>query len=185
MGRADNAPMLCSRAGWFALAAALVGCSPALNWRDVRMEDTPLRLQLPCKPDKAEREVSMAGSALPLRMLGCRADGALFAVSHVRASDAAAAPALLDGWKRAVLRHAQAADVVEQTWAPAGAWQLPQSVRIKARAQGDGGQAVALHATWFAAADSAGVHLFHAVVLAPQPQPQAIDAFFASLAAGP
>ena len=44
-----------------ALMASLVGaltlsaCSPAQNWRDVALEGTPLKVQLPCKPDRTTR----------------------------------------------------------------------------------------------------------------------------------
>ena len=39
-------------AGAAAVAAGLAGCSPALDWRDVRLPDTALVTQLPCKPGR-------------------------------------------------------------------------------------------------------------------------------------
>lgn len=176
--------MLCRRSWSWALAAVLVGCSPALNWREVRIGTAPLRLLLPCKPDRAERDVVMGGVELPLLMLGCAADGVTFAVSHVRAPDAAAAQALLEGWKRVVLLHLQAHDVAEQAWIPAGAWQMPQSVRLLALGRGTDGRTVMLQAAWFGVIDAAGVHLFHAIVLSPRPRPEAADAFLAGLSPG-
>ena len=51
--------------------AALAACSPSLNWRSVRSEAHGLQMLLPCKPDKASREVRMAGTDLQLDMQGC------------------------------------------------------------------------------------------------------------------
>lgn len=148
------------------------------------MHDAPLRVLLPCKPDRAEREVVMGGAALSLSMLGCEADGVTFAVSHVRAPDGALAAPLLQGWRLAVLAHLQAQDVAEEAWAPAGAWQMPQAVRLRAQARTANGVGVVLQAAWFGVVDQAGVHLFHAIVLAPRDRPDAVDAFFGGLSAG-
>ncbi|MFT3719081.1 hypothetical protein [Pseudorhodoferax sp.] len=170
---------------------ALLGCSPALNWRALRLDAMfpqgavpagPLRLTLPCKPDRAERTVPMGGQDLTLQMLGCEADGATFAVSHVLAP---APEALLAGWKAAVLAHLQAQDVQERAWAPAGAMAVPPALQLQARGRRGGGTPLAVHAAWLAARDGAGVHLYHAVVLAPQARPELAETFFAGMAAAP
>lgn len=161
---------------------ALLGCSPALNWRSVRMDGAPLQMLLPCKPDQAEREVSMAGEPLTLSMRGCDAGGATFAVSHVLVADTVQAAKVLAFWKTAVLAHVHAADVVETPFAVPGGWQVPQSLRVQARGQGADGASIAVQAAWFARVDAAGVHLFHAVMLAQHQMPEPAEAFFASLA---
>ncbi|WP_056667618.1 hypothetical protein [Pseudorhodoferax sp. Leaf265] len=169
------------------LTAVLLACSPALNWREVRIEGMPLRMLLPCKPDRAEREVAMGGRQLPLRMLGCDADGATFAVSHVQAPLAAgldAAP-LLAGWKAAVLAHVQAHTEVEQAWAPSGVGILGAGLRLLAEGRRADGAAVAMHAVWFATADAAGLHLVHGVVFAPQARAEVAESFFSSFAPAP
>jgi len=169
------------------LAAMLLACSPALNWREVRIGGMPLRMLLPCKPDRAEREVAMAGRHMPLRMLGCDADGATFAVSHVQAPLAAApdAAALLAGWKAAVLSHVRASAVVEHAWAPAGVGISGPALRLRAEGRTADGAAVAMQAVWFATADAAGLHLVHGVVLAPQLRPDVAESFFSSFAPAP
>lgn len=140
----------------------------------------PLRLLLPCKPDRAERQVSMGGSSVQMQMLGCDADGVTFAVSHVLAPDAATAPALLAGWRAAVLAHLQAVPLREQPWLPPGGWNVPQSLQMWAQ-----GQRVVVQAAWFGARDAAGLHLYHAVVLAPRARPEAAEPFFSGLAVAP
>ena len=47
-------------------AAALTACSPTFNWREVRAEGAGLKAVLPCKPDKSERTVPMAGHDVSL-----------------------------------------------------------------------------------------------------------------------
>jgi hypothetical protein len=161
----------------------MAGCSPTLDWRAVRMEAAPLHMLLPCKPDKAQRDVTMGSQTLSLAMQGCDAGGASFAVSHVQVRDTASAPSLLDGWKAAVLAHVHATQVREQAFVPPGGWAVPQSLRLQANGRRGDGSAVVLHAAWFARVDASGVHLFHAAVFAPQAMPEAAETFFSSLGA--
>jgi len=47
------------RAAWIWIAlASLAACSPAYNWREVRLVDAPLRAMLPCKPTAPTREIT-------------------------------------------------------------------------------------------------------------------------------
>ncbi|MEN9383955.1 MAG: hypothetical protein RL323_1098 [Pseudomonadota bacterium] len=65
-------------------AAVLWGCSPALNWREVRVDGAPLQALMPCKPERATREVPLLGlqaPSLPLHMLSCEASGATYALA--------------------------------------------------------------------------------------------------------
>lgn len=149
------------------------------------MDKAPLQLVLPCKPDRAEREVDMGEGRIPLQMLGCDADGATFALSHAQVADAASAARLLDGWRQAVLKHVAAVDVRASPWSVAGGLQTPQSLRLQAQARRADGSAVTLHAVWFSVADAAGVHLYHGVMLSPRPRPEVADAFFSGMAPAP
>ena len=80
---------------------AVAACSPALNWRQAPLGG--LRFSLPCKPDKAQREVPLAGRSLPLEMQGCEAGGALFAISRAQVGDATAVPAVVQAWRASAL----------------------------------------------------------------------------------
>lgn len=80
-----------------AFAMVLAGCSPALNWRSVTLEG--VQTTLPCKPDQALRPVQLASFDLMLSMVGCEADGGLYAVSHVRLAQGASALAVMDDWR--------------------------------------------------------------------------------------
>lgn len=169
------------------MAMTVAACSPALNWREVRMDKAPLRVLLPCKPDRAEREVDMGGRRVALQMLGCDADGATFAVSHahVPRADTPVAAQLLDGWKQAVLTHVQATDVHARPWTLPGGWTAPQSLRLQAQGRRADGSAVTLQAAWFASVDTTGIHLFHAVMFAPRPRADVGETFLSGLATAP
>lgn len=185
----DNSAMLYGgRWSSILLAASLLACSPALNWREARFDAAvPLHLLLPCKPDRAERAVDMAGHAVALHMLGCDADGATFAVSYVQLADATDAAAVLQGWRSAVLARAQAQSVQDDpAWAPQGAaWPGLAPQRLQATGSRPDGEPVALQAAWFAAAGPAGVQVFHAVMLSPRPRPEVAQAFFSALTVAP
>lgn len=164
----------------------LLACSPALNWREARFDAAgSTRLLMPCKPDRAERAVVMGGQAVTLQMLGCDADGATFAVSHVRVAEAGAAAVILAGWRAAVLAHVQAQSVQELSWAMPGGAAVQPPQRLQAVGRRADGEAVALQAAWFSTAGPGGVHLFHALMVSPSPRADVADTFFSGLAAAP
>lgn len=90
---------------------ALVACSPALNWRQAYVDS--VSVMLPCKPDKAQRSVTLGPHTLTMDMVGCEAAGGLFAVSRVQLPEGVAAPEVLVAWRAqalAALRANQAQD---------------------------------------------------------------------------
>ena len=70
-------------AGGLAVWLGLVACNPALNWRELRFEGQPLRVLLPCKPDRAERQVPLGEAQATLRMMGCEAQDLQFTWSQL------------------------------------------------------------------------------------------------------
>lgn len=158
--------------------AALVACSPALNWRTVRSDAHGLQMLLPCKPDKATRDVPMAGASVALDMQGCDAAGATFAVSHVRLVDATQASAVQAGWQTATLATLHAANPQQQPFEIPGG-QL--GTRWAVQGQRANGRPVSAQAVWFARIRPDGVDLFHAVVLADKSDTAVADTFFTGL----
>jgi len=111
----DPSPRLCAKprpgrpsAGALAstLALALSACSPALDWRTVELEG--LRTVLPCKPDRAARDVVLGPLPVRMSMAGCEAQGALFAISQVTVPAGADAADLEQAWRSAALAQMQA-----------------------------------------------------------------------------
>ncbi len=161
--------------------AWLTACSPAFNWREVPLDGAPLRILLPCKPDRASRPLELAGESVALTMTGCDAGGATFAASQVRLGAGASAGAALAQWRAATLANMRARDIREAPFRPAGSLDLPQSVRLSAVGQRADGTGVQSQAVWFARSSGDGLWLFHAVIYAPAIQPEAAEAFFDGL----
>jgi hypothetical protein len=67
----------------------LAACTPAFNWRDVAFESAPVAALLPCKPDRGERTVPLAGAPRQMVMAGCEAGGATFTVAVVNVAEPA------------------------------------------------------------------------------------------------
>ncbi|MDQ2780684.1 MAG: hypothetical protein M3Y32_14120 [Pseudomonadota bacterium] len=71
------------------LVLGATGCSPALNWRDVRPGQGGVTLQFPCRPDRAERSIALAGSPVSLQLLRCEAGGLTWAFAQADVTDTA------------------------------------------------------------------------------------------------
>lgn len=125
-----------------AVGAGLAGCSPALEWRDVRLPDTALVAQLPCKPGRFGRAVEVAGRPLQLFMLSCEAGGVTYGVATAEVGDPAQVPAVLDGLASAAVSALHAA---EPRFAPldlAGATPFAENVSARLLGVRPDGQAV-------------------------------------------
>lgn len=166
----------------FAVSLGLAACSPALNWRTLTLPEAALRLNLPCKPDHAQRSVELAGTTVALSMTGCEADGATFAVSTAALSDPSRAGVALTHWRAAVLARigAQAADT-EVPFVPPGALPLAQAVRMAAQGRKPDGSALYMQAVWFVRPLGPQMQLYHAVVYTDKPRPDVADAFIAGI----
>jgi hypothetical protein len=161
----------------FASAWALAACSPTFNWREVRAEPTPLKAMLPCKPDKAARNVPMAGREVSLQVLGCDTGGATFAVMFADLGDAGRADETLAQWKTASLSNMRGTTSQESPFMPDGALALPQSLQVVATGQRADGSKVESQAAYFAH----GRHVFQAVIYAGQLKPEVAEPFFSGL----
>lgn len=170
-----------------AVALVLLACSPALNWRGVALPEAGLSLSLPCKPDRATRPVDPGTGMVELSMVGCEADGATFALSHMPLAHPAQAGAALARWRDAMRARMQAASgpQADTPFVLPHALALPQSVRMAARGVAPDGSAVFAEAVWFARLEGGQARLFHAVVYARQPRPAVADTFFAGLVLQP
>ncbi|WP_300650749.1 hypothetical protein [Hydrogenophaga sp.] len=142
---------------------ALTACYPAFNWRELRLEGTPLQALLPCKAETAERTVPLGGASTLLHMHSCKAGGLTFALAWANAADAAAVPALLSDWQRASLAAirvdpALSADPAYRWNATVAGASLAQG--ITARGTDPQGQPVQARAVYFAR----GAQVFQAAV---------------------
>lgn len=166
-------------------ALCLSACSPDQNWRDVTLEGTAFKAQLPCKPDRTTRAVNMGVVTLSLQVVGCESAGAMLAVMTAELPAGADATALMSGWQKATLQNARVDASVtpprQQVWHREGLLPLAETVRIQAKGQNAKGQDVMLDAVWGAVAAGDRVRLIHAVVYAPQIPPEMANTLFDGL----
>ena len=155
----------------FVVGLGATACSPALNWRNVTLGD--LALSLPCKPDHAQRKVPMDGQELAMEMVGCEADGALFAVSRVGVPASLPADQLQALWQKAALQQMRAEDRLDV--APLAV--RPRSVALRVLSvlgQSADGQPVQARLAWVAA----GTDIYHFAVYAARITPEMAEPFF-------
>lgn len=175
-----------------AVAASLLGlaaCNPTFNWRDVRPEGAALSLLLPCKPDKAEKKVPLGDRPVVLRLLGCDAGDATFAVAVADVGDASRVAAVLAQWQSGTLANMKAPPVGQRQGTSdkgttevlplklPGAALQPPAVLVKARGQRADGTAVRGQAAYFVQ----GSQVFQVVIYAAEISPEVAETFFSSL----
>jgi len=121
---------------WLGLTV-LMGCTPALNWRDIRLADSELQVLMPCKPDAATRTVQLPVGQravdATLRMQGCEASELQFTLAQMSVPDGITMADALSAWRAASLAplKAQPGDVSIQAWQLRGADAVPSPQRAE------------------------------------------------------
>jgi hypothetical protein len=118
----------------------MLGCTPALNWREVPLGST--KVMLPCKPDRAQRPVQLGEKQMNMEMVGCEAGSALFAASRLEVPPAEQ-PAVLAQWHRASL--ASLGDITQSQAAPP---LTGQSLAVIGQGKGQDGSAIQARFLW-------------------------------------
>lgn len=168
-----------------ALILLLCSCTPALNWRDVRLESadgSTLKAALPCKPDNATRKQQLGDIQVDLSMMGCQSADTTFTLSRIPLANPLDAPKVMAAW--------QAAGVANVRAKPAGAIAIP-AVVLGASAwppavwQTIDGEVTQAHMLWFAKQTATGVTVYQAAMygkqLSNEAMTEVVSTFFESL----
>jgi hypothetical protein len=144
----------------------LCGCTPALNWREVRQESpdgSTLKAALPCKPDVATRQQKLENIQVELSMMGCIANETTFTLSRIPLDNALDVPKVLAAWQTAAVTNLNAknAPLVAISVTGASAW--PAATRVTLE-----GAANQAHMLWFAKQTATGVSLYQAAMYGNQ-----------------
>jgi len=163
------------------IAVALGACSPTFNWREVRLETTPLQALMPCKPETAQRSVPMAGSPTELHLLACETGGVRFAVAWADLAAPAQVPQALAAWRSASLQaigvRSLPGDEASTAWEVSVSGAAPQALGVQANGQNPAGGPVQTRAVYFAR----GTQVFQAAVYGERLPAEALEAFFGGL----
>jgi hypothetical protein len=73
----------------------LAACTPTWDWRSVPLPGTQLVTELPCRPSRFQRDVTVAGVPLKLFMLSCETGGVTYGVATADVADPARVDAVL------------------------------------------------------------------------------------------
>jgi hypothetical protein len=155
------------------LLAGLCACSPALNWREVLLDR--LTVFLPCKPDRAQRTVTLGTVDVALEMAGCEAGNTLYAVSHLQVKDANTLPTVVQQWQTVALRNLQSSSQQTVPWTvPKGASAAERLAAVGTRANGD---VMAAQMAWVIS----GTDIYHVAVYAKRLSPEQSDTLFSDI----
>jgi hypothetical protein len=97
--------LLCGKPSAWLIAvqcvAFLMGCSPSHNWRTLSVSGAPWQAVIPCKPDVAQREVSLGGTKTELQVQSCDNQGLRFALAWMVVPPTVDAQQLMAQWQQA------------------------------------------------------------------------------------
>lgn len=146
-------------------------CTPALNWRELRVDGSALRVMLPCKPSVFARQISIADHSVQWTVLTCRAGESTWSVGYGAAPEADATAKILAAlgrgdvnvtlmpWPSAAIE--QTAGAARRRWVH----ESPERVTLQ------GEDLLFSH----------GNHAFRVSVTGPRVDPEAAQFFFASV----
>jgi len=164
----------------FILAALLhAACTPALDWREVRLPDAGAVAAFPCKPSHASRRLLLAGHDVDMTLHGCTAAGTTWGLSYADVADPFRVGPALDALSAAVLNnvHAAAPTGTNDPFSVTGMTPNPHAVRLRAVGTRPDGSAVTVEAAVFAK----GTRVFQASMVGGKPDAQSSQTFFSSL----
>ncbi|WP_254073933.1 hypothetical protein [Burkholderia sp. S171] len=96
------------------IAASLLACTPAYDWRTIQNNDDAYEVTFPAKPRSDARDIDVAGKPMHMKMQMAEAADAVFAVGTVDLPDAdpATQRAALDFLQQGLARNLNAAPAV-------------------------------------------------------------------------
>ena len=155
----------------------VLACSPALDWREVRPEDSGAIALFPCKPSSHARMVVLAGSPVRLTLSACKAAGVTFGFAFADVVDPRrVGPALAE------LTESAVKNVSGRTEPPrpadvSGATPNPAAARVRVSGRRPDGDPVEEEVAVFAK----GTRIYQATVIGPKLDREVTDMFFGGL----
>lgn len=159
------------------MALWLSACAPTLDWREVRPERSALVVLMPCKPEKAERPVELAGTTVPVALLACRAGDTLWGVTTAELRDPARVGAALAQLRQARARNLDGRELSHEPAVVKGMTPQPEAQRFVVSGRDPEGREVTERGLVFAH----GTRVFQLAALGGAPGEEALESFFAQL----
>ncbi|MCF8148265.1 MAG: hypothetical protein K9J50_06860 [Sulfuritalea sp.] len=156
------------------MALGLASCTPALNWRAVSVAG--VATWLPCKPDRAQRQLDIGGQTIQMEMAGCEAQGVMYALSHARVPKASESEAVAAAWQSASLKQMQAGMPQHTVFHTRGENQI-QGRFFKATGARSNGEVLKAQLVWVIKGDE----IFHLAMYAATMTAEQADPFFSEV----
>jgi hypothetical protein len=166
---------------WMAAVGLLAACAPALDWREVRPEDSGITMLFPCKPDSHARRVSLATQQLRLVLHACTAGTSTWALAVADIGDPALVGEALIELAVAAQRNLEASQARPLGLKVDGATPNPHSRRFEITGRVPGGREVTEQVAVF----NKGTRVYQATALGDRLEPEAVDTFFGNLRVSP
>jgi hypothetical protein len=147
------------------LGAMLPACTPALDWREVRVEGGQASALFPCKPKSQSRQAAIGGTPTRMTLLSCEADGHTFALAYADLGDPLRVGPALAEMAAALAVNLQAGPVRSAPLEVPGMTPGAQARRLWFDGRMPDGSPVAEQAALFAH----GTRVYQAVVLGARP----------------
>jgi hypothetical protein len=160
-----------------ALVWMLSACSPTLNWREVRPDNSGALALFPCKPDRFTRSVVLGGEKLQMVLNSCAAGEATYALSHAELADSAHVNPALDAMQSAAASNLGGPATVLSPLVVPGMTPHPVTQRWAVQGKRADGSAVHQQFTVF----TRGLRVYQATVVGTALDTVAADTFFGSL----
>jgi len=165
-------------AGRIALVAlALAGCSPALDWREVRPQGSGAVALFPCKPQHMQRTVDLAGVPVGIDLSACTTGEVTYALMHADIGDPQRVGAALQELRASAAANLGGVPRVVGAMTVRGMTPNPLAERLEVDGRDARGHAVREVTGFFVK----GVRVYQATVVGARPDAQAVDTFFAAL----
>src|SRR5436309_1517187 len=103
------------------LLGMLAACSPALDWREVRIDDGGFVARFPCRPQRISRSLTIVGHPVRMQMVSCVADGITYAATWADLDDPRAVQPALEALRRAAAANLGMAQGASSPFALRGA----------------------------------------------------------------
>jgi hypothetical protein len=156
--------------------AASTGCSPILDWRAVSVAGTGWVIEMPCKPDKVERPVPLAGSAVRLVLQACDAGDRTWGIVSADMVDPARVGPALAALKASAAANIGASVVQSLPFQPKGAAPHIEAGQMLL----DGTQTQGVKVKMAVAVFARGTHVVQMTVLGADIPSEGLDAFLGS-----
>ncbi len=164
-----------------ALASALVGCAPALDWREVHVDAGALNAMFPCRPEHRARTVPLGADSIHMEMVACTASDSTYAVSYVDIRDPGAVTAALENLRAVATRNIGGVAPRVDPYTLRGMTPNAAAIRLRVDGRLPDGREVQEHAVFFVR----GLRVYQASVIGSMPAAEAVETFVAGLQLAP